>query len=74
MGEEPIPLPRTIGRPATSALELIDVTRLDQLPEHTAKELLALHGFGPKALRILREQLAEHGLSLASEQAPDDDV
>jgi len=29
------------------------------------KELAALHGMGPKALRIIDEALAEHGLKLA---------
>ncbi|MCC6705729.1 MAG: hypothetical protein IT334_12685 [Thermomicrobiales bacterium] len=64
-----LPLPREIGRPATSALGVIGVTRLAQLTEYTAKDLLALHGFGPKALRILREKLGEHGLALAGETA-----
>ena len=66
-----IPLPREIGRPATSALGVIGVTRLAELTGYSAKELLALHGFGPKALRILRETLGEHGLALAGETAPD---
>jgi hypothetical protein len=29
----------------------------------SAKELLALHGVGPKAIRILREELAVRGVS-----------
>lgn len=53
-----------IGNPATRALEAAGIVRLDQVAEHTAAELLALHGFGPKALRILREALAERGLDL----------
>ncbi|UOQ57786.1 DUF1801 domain-containing protein [Leucobacter allii] len=44
-----------IGAPATRALAGIGVTQFDQLRGRTARELLALHGFGPKALRILRE-------------------
>jgi DNA-directed RNA polymerase alpha subunit len=66
---ESLPLPREIARPATSALGVIGVTRLAQLCEYTANDLLALHGFGPKALRILREHLSEHGLALAGETA-----
>ena len=58
-------LPR-IGAPATRALASIGVTRLDQLIAHSADELLALHGFGPRALRILEEALDAFGLSLRS--------
>ena len=52
-----------IGGPARDALEVAGVTRLDQLPAWTEKELLALHGVGPKAVRMLREALAERGLA-----------
>nr|WP_260408155.1 DNA-binding protein [Planomonospora venezuelensis] len=38
-------------------------TRLEQLTGVTEAELLALHGVGPKAVRILRDTLAERGLS-----------
>ena len=44
-----------IGRPATDALAGIGVTRPNQLADYSAKELLALHGVGPKAIRLLRE-------------------
>ena len=50
-----------IGQPARQALEVAGVTRLDQLPAWSEKELLALHGVGPKAVRILREALVERG-------------
>ena len=50
--------PRGIGRPATNALRAAGYTRLGQLAGVPEKELLALHGFGPKALRIIRETLA----------------
>jgi hypothetical protein len=55
-----------IGAPATRALASIGVTQLRQLTNHSAKELQNLHGFGPKALRILKEELAKAGLSLKS--------
>lgn len=55
-------LPR-IGAPATRALNGAGYTRLSQLTETTESDLLALHGVGPKAIRILREALAERGLS-----------
>lgn len=50
-------LPTSIGRPATSALLAANITTLKLVAELTDKELLALHGVGPKAVRILREQI-----------------
>jgi predicted Fe-Mo cluster-binding NifX family protein len=44
-----------IGSPARSALREIGVTKASQLIHHTEKDLLAIHGVGPKAIRILRE-------------------
>ena len=44
-----------IGRPATSALEAIGVTKAGQLAAYSERELLALHGVGPKAIRLLKE-------------------
>lgn len=48
-----------IGRPARAALETIGVTHMSQLRAHSERELLALHGVGPKAIRILRESGAQ---------------
>ena len=56
-------LPR-IGAPATRALAAIGITRLDQVADRSEAELLALHGVGPRAIRILREALDQHGRSL----------
>jgi hypothetical protein len=56
-------LPR-IGAPATRALAGIGVTRLSQLTEHRHVDLLKLHGMGPRAIAILRQALADQGLSL----------
>lgn len=61
-------LPRAIGRPATNALALAGYYRLEQLTQVSAKELLALHGVGPKAVRLLREALAARGLAFAGEE------
>lgn len=55
-----------IGRPAADALALRGITTLDQVAEHTEKELLSLHGVGPKAIRILREALAADGRGFRS--------
>jgi predicted flap endonuclease-1-like 5' DNA nuclease len=53
-----------IGRPAAAALGLAGITTLDEVARHTEEELLALHGVGPKAVRILREALAAGGQGL----------
>ncbi len=57
-----IELPR-IGAPATRALNAIGVTRLEQVAGRSASELLALHGVGPRAIRLLDAALAECGLA-----------
>jgi hypothetical protein len=51
-------LPKAIGRPATRALLNAGITTLDQVAGLSDAELSALHGVGPKAIRILREALA----------------
>jgi hypothetical protein len=50
-------LPKAIGRPATQALLGAGLTTLDQIATRTRAELLAMHGVGPKAVRILQEAL-----------------
>ncbi|MER5966399.1 hypothetical protein [Streptomyces sp. NPDC002057] len=57
-------LPAGIGRPATRALLGAGLTTLDQVAQRTRRELLAMHGVGPKAVRILAETLEERGASL----------
>ena len=57
-------LPRSIGAPATRALTAAGYLRLEQLAGVPERDLGALHGVGPKALRILRDALEERGLSL----------
>jgi hypothetical protein len=59
----PDELPR-IGAPATRALAAIGITRLSQLTEYRAVDLLKLHGMGPRAIAILRQALADRGRSL----------
>jgi len=51
-----------IGRPATQALELIGITTLEQVAAQREKDLLALHGVGPKAIRILKAELEARGM------------
>lgn len=52
-----------IGGPATSALAQIGVRNVGQLADYTEQEILALHGVGPKAIRILKPVMAEKGVS-----------
>lgn len=56
------PLPKT-SNPAQRALEHAGITTVEQLARATEHEVLDLHGMGPKAVRILKEALAERGLS-----------
>ncbi len=60
-------LPPGIGKVATRELALAGFTRLEQLTRVTERELLAIHGVGPKATRILQAALAEKGLAFASD-------
>lgn len=46
-----------IGAPATRALASIGVTRLEQLRQYSDADLLDLHGFGRRALDLVREAL-----------------
>jgi predicted flap endonuclease-1-like 5' DNA nuclease len=55
-------LPDAIGRTAARELALNGITSLRQVAGHTKKELLAIHGVGPKAIAILGEALAAKGL------------
>ena len=56
-------LPSTIGRPATQALAGAGITSMDDVAARSEQELLALHGVGPRAVRILIEALEERHLS-----------
>lgn len=56
-----------IGRPANSALLLAGITTLAQVAARSRRELLAMHGVGPKAIRILDAALAEQGRTFAGE-------
>jgi len=47
--------PQSIGNPAINALLAANITTLQQVAELSDKELLAMHGVGPKAVRILRD-------------------
>lgn len=55
--------PRDIGRPATLALAGAGYRQLADLTAVSERELLALHGVGPRAVERLRRTMAEQGLS-----------
>lgn len=57
-----------IGNPATRALSSVGITRLSELKSISASELMALHGFGPYALKKIKEALREKGWSLKQEK------
>lgn len=63
------PLPR-IGAPATRALTARGLTRLEQLTEVTVTELTALHGVGPRAVRLLQEAMDSAGLAFRGQGSP----
>ncbi|WP_417215201.1 helix-hairpin-helix domain-containing protein [Arthrobacter sp.] len=54
-------LPRT-SAPAARALANAGITSLAELAERPWDEIAALHGVGPRALRIWQAALDEHGL------------
>jgi hypothetical protein len=60
---EPRDLPKAIGAPATRALAAAGYTSIDQLAGADSAKLAALHGVGPKALRVIAETLADRGLA-----------
>lgn len=59
--------PKGVAAPAQRALAAAGYTQLEQLTAATEAELRALHGMGPKAIRLLQEALHAKGLSLAEE-------
>jgi hypothetical protein len=57
-------IPAKIAAPARRALDAAGYKSLAQVAKATERQLLALHGMGPRAIRQLREALAERGLHL----------
>lgn len=55
-----------IGAPAVRALDGAGIATLAELAEHRRAEVGALHGMGPKGLRLLDEALATAGRHWAS--------
>ncbi|MET0783265.1 MAG: hypothetical protein ABWX76_09420 [Leifsonia flava] len=63
MTDDESEFPPSLGKVARRVLAVHGFTRYEQLSGVSAAELSALHGVGPKAIRILREELAERGSS-----------
>lgn len=55
-----------IGKVATRELANHGFTSYDQLTAVSEDELLSIHGVGPRAIRILGEELASRGKSFAT--------
>lgn len=58
------PLPK-ISAPAARALAAAGITTLEEAADYGRSALLALHGFGPTGIAVLRKELAALGLELA---------
>ncbi len=65
---DPVLLAVGLGGPAERALAASSLTTLEDVAGLTEKELLALHGVGPRAVRLLRTALAEEGLSFRGDR------
>lgn len=63
MSDETSEFPPSIGKVAKRELAVNGVTEFQHLSTKSERELLNIHGVGPKAVRILREELAGRGLS-----------
>ena len=55
--------PKGLSQPAIRALVDAGYTRLEQLAGASEKELLKLHGFGPKAIPTIRQALEDAKLT-----------
>lgn len=56
--------PSGVSGPALRALAHAGIRTMTQLAQHTEGELLALHGMGPKGIRLLKAGLALTGRHL----------
>lgn len=53
--------PAGLSGPALRALAHAGIRSMAQLAQRTEKEIAALHGMGPKGLRMLQQGLAKQG-------------
>nr|WP_309099950.1 DNA-directed RNA polymerase subunit alpha C-terminal domain-containing protein [Fredinandcohnia onubensis] len=57
-----------LSKPALRALHGAGYVMLEQFTKLTEREVLALHGVGPTAIRELRSALGEKGLAFKTEE------
>ena len=62
LGDAGTDFPPGIPQPAIRALVAAGYNRLDQLAGASEAALMSLHGIGPKAIRIIRQALAQRAL------------
>ena len=55
-----------VSGPARRALEAAGYSKLEELTHVSERDLLALHGFGPKGIRMLNAELAKRGQAVGS--------
>jgi len=56
-------IPRAIAAPALRALDREGIRTLAQLAQRSQADVAALHGVGPKAIRLLGDAMAARGLA-----------
>ena len=66
-GPEVSELTPRIGKVARRGLAAHGITTYERLAACTTRELLEIHGVGPKAVRILAEELEVSGLAFAGD-------
>jgi hypothetical protein len=54
-----------LSGPARGALEHAGISTLTKLSQYSEREILKIHGIGPKSLPVLRQSLQEAGLTFA---------
>ena len=59
--------PRGVGGPVLRALAAAGIQSLEELSRRQEADLAAMHGVGPKGMRILKAAMAERGLAFRSD-------
>jgi predicted flap endonuclease-1-like 5' DNA nuclease len=63
--EDESEFPVALGEVARRELTVHGITRFEQLTSLTESDVLNIHGIGPKAVRILMEELDARGVQFA---------
>lgn len=63
MAQFPERIPEAVRR----TLEMAGFSDLEQLSDLSEADLIELHGLGPSELMLLKEALAEHGLTFSEQ-------